>query len=92
MRALKSLRILVLFVVVLLLASYVGSYLVWSRRGYAYADEHGIKGFYYFEPVDNDAWRYKNYPCVIFFWPLNAIDRAIGYGRYPAAEPLRGFD
>jgi hypothetical protein len=92
MTATRWLRILVPVVAVIFLASYVGSYLVLSRRGYAHADEYGIKGFYYFDPMDNDAWRYKNYPCVILFWPLNTIDRAMGCGRHPAAEPLRGFD
>ena len=88
----KSLRLFVLpIIVLLLLATYVGSYLVLSRRGYAQADEYGMKGFYYYRPENTDAWRYKNYGCVILFWPLNTVDCAIGYGRHPGAEPLWGI-
>jgi hypothetical protein len=78
-------------VVALLLAAYLGSYLWMSRRGYAEADQYGIVGFYYFFPEDSDAWWYKNYGCVFLFWPLNVIDRSLGFGRYPASEPLWGF-
>ena len=88
----KSRRLFILpTIVLLLLATYVGSYLVLSRRGYAQADEYGMKGFYYFFPENTDAWRYKNYGCVFLFWPLNTIDCAIGCGRHPAAEPMWGI-
>jgi hypothetical protein len=76
----------------LVLLSYVGSYVVLSRRGFAEADRYGIKGFYYFLPEDSDAWRLKNYSCVLLFWPLNAVDRGLGFGRQPAAEPLWGLN
>jgi hypothetical protein len=76
----------------LLLLLYVGSYVVLSRRGYAEADRYGIKGFYCFFPEDSDTWRFKNYGCVYLFWPLNAVDRGVGLGRPPAAEPLKGLE
>ncbi len=75
----------------LLLVAYLGSYLWLSRRGYAEADQYGMVGFYYFLPENSDSWRYKNYGCVFLFWPLNAIDRALGFGRHPASEPLWGL-
>jgi hypothetical protein len=75
----------------LLLAVYAGSYLWLSRRGYAQADQHNLSGFYYFFPVNTDAWWYKNYGCVCLFWPLNVIDRSLGFGRHPAREPFWGF-
>jgi hypothetical protein len=75
----------------LLLVFYVGSYVGLSRRGYAEADEYKIKGFYYFFPEDSDAWRRKNYGCVILYWPANFVDRCIGLGRYHAAVPLFGL-
>lgn len=80
-----------LVIVTLLLGVYVSSYIWLSRRGYAEADQYNIKGFYYFFPESSDAWRFKNYGCVFLFWPLNAVDRGLGFGRYPASEPLWGL-
>lgn len=74
--------------IVLLLAAYVASYMSLSRRGYAEADQYGMKGFDYIFHERTDAWSFTNYGCVVLFWPLNAVDRALGYGRYPAREPL----
>jgi hypothetical protein len=81
-------RWLLCAVVVLVFIIYVGSYLWLSRRGYAEADRYRMQGFYYFAPEDTDAWRNKNFGCVVLYWPLNAVDRLFGFGRYPAAEPL----
>jgi hypothetical protein len=76
----------------LLLLLYVGSYVGLSRRGYAEADRYDMKGgFYYFSPEDSDAWRWKNYGCVSLFWPLNVVDRWLGFGRHPSPEPLWGL-
>ena len=72
----------------LLLVLYVAAYVALSRRGYAEADRYHFMGFYYLEPEDSDRWRFRNYACVGLFWPLNALDRGLGLGRYPAAEPL----
>ena len=83
-------RLLLVFSVVLLL-SYVGTYAVLSRRGYADADQYNMKGFYYFFPEESDAWRRKNYGCVYLFSPINAVDRWLGSGRHPASEPLWGL-
>jgi hypothetical protein len=83
----KLLRI----VVGLVLALYVASYVWLSRRGYSEADQFRAKGFYYLSPEDSQAWRLKNYGCVALFGPLNAIDRALGWGRGPASEPLWGL-
>ena len=74
-----------------LLLLYVGSYAALSRRGYAEADQYNMKGFYYFTPEKSNAWRWKNYGCVILFRPINAVDRRLGYGRHPACEPLWGL-
>jgi hypothetical protein len=70
---------------------YVGAYVVLSRRGYAQADRYNMTGFYYFYPDGSDAWRLKNYGCVYLFWPCNVVDRWLGVGRPPAAEPLEGL-
>lgn len=72
----------------LLFGLYVALYLTLSRTGYADADMYGMKGFYYFFPEENDAWRLRQQFCVTFFAPFNAIDRVLGYGRDPAFEPL----
>ncbi len=75
--------------IVLLL--YSSSYVWLSRRGYAEAEEYKFKGFYYFFPENSDAWRCKNYGCMILYWPANLVDTSIGLGRYPASEPLFGL-
>jgi hypothetical protein len=75
----------------LLLLLYVGSYVALSRRGYAEADQYNMKGFYYFSPEDSEAWRWKNYGCAYLFWPINAVDRWLGFGRHPGCEPLWGL-
>jgi hypothetical protein len=82
---------LMLVLIGLVLTVYVGLYAWLSRRGYAEADQFRIKGFYYFSPADSDTWRAKNYGCAALFAPLNAIDRAFGWGRGPASEPLWGL-
>ena len=81
-------RTILLWAIVVLLTAYLCSYLWLSRRGYAEADQQGMAGFYYFSPENSNAWRFKNYGCVILFWPLNVVDRVTGFGRYPASEPL----
>jgi hypothetical protein len=78
-------------VVCVLLAVYIGSYLWLSRRAYAAADQYGMQAFYYFSPEESDTWRFKNYGCVALFWPLNMVDWKLGFGRYPASEPLWGL-
>ena len=77
-----------LIVVTFVLVAYVTSYLWLSRRGYAEADRYHSEGFYYFTPENTPAWHRKNFGCVILFWPLNLLDRAIGCGREPAFAPL----
>ena len=76
---------------VLLLLLSIGSCAALSRRGYAEAEQYHIHGFYYFSPEDSDAWRLKNYGCAYLFWPINAAERWLGLGRFPASEPLMSF-
>jgi hypothetical protein len=75
----------------LLLVAYFASYGCLSRRGYAEAEQVDFPGFYYFTPQDSDTWRYTHYGCVYLFWPLNKVDRALGYGRQPGSDPLWGL-
>ena len=77
-----------LIVIAVLLATYIGSYLWLSRRGYAEADQFGMKGFYYVFPEESDTWFDKNYGCVYLYYPLNVVDQAMGTGRGPGAVPL----
>ena len=66
---------------------YLGSYIWLSRRGYAEADRYDSEGFYYLPPENSNAWRLRNRSCVYFYFPLNFVDRALGFGRYPANDP-----
>ncbi len=75
-------------IIVALFLAYLASYIWLSRRGYAAADQFGIKGFYYFLPEDSAAWRFKNYGCMCLFYPLNILDQVLGTGRSPGAEPF----
>jgi hypothetical protein len=72
----------------ILVLLYLGSYFVLSRRGYDESRQYHMEGFYYFSPENTDTWRRLNYGCVYFFAPLNFIDRCLGSGMAPAAEPL----
>jgi hypothetical protein len=85
---LKKRKWVLALVIGLILGLYVGVYIGLSRRGYAEADVYHMKGFYYFLPEDSDSWRNQQQFCIIFFAPLNAIDRFIGLGRDCAYEPL----
>ena len=84
-------RTKIMIVAALLIAAYLASYVWISRSGYAEADEFRFKGFYYFSPVNSDAWRCKNYGCTVLYWPLNVMDRSFGLGRHPASEPMWGL-
>jgi hypothetical protein len=75
----------------ILLAVYICTYVGLSRRGYAEAREWHMVGFYYFTPEDSAFWAFKNYSCVCLFYPLNAVDRWLGYGEAPAKPPLTGL-
>ena len=93
MNRLRTIRVFFIpTLLAILLASYVGSYLVLSRRGYAEADEYHMIGFYYFLPENSDEWRSKERAFELFYWPLNEIDQAIGTGRPLGAEPLWGLE
>jgi hypothetical protein len=78
-------------VLVVLLAFYIGSYVVLSRRGFAEADAYAMKGFYFFPPENTDLWRQLNYGCVALYYPLIFIDEELGTGRSPAREPMWGL-
>lgn len=71
--------------------TYVFSYLVLSRGGFVLSDRLGVGGFYFFEPRDSNVWRITNYSCVVFYYPLIALDNLIGTGRRPASEPMWGL-
>lgn len=70
---------------------YLSTYLVLSRRGFAEADRVQASGFYYVAPRDTDGWRLLNRTCVLIFRPVQVLDRWLGTGREPAAEPLFGL-
>lgn len=77
--------------VLLLLLVYAGSYLALSRRGFASADRFGLRGLYFFEPRDSNAWRLANYGCVCAYYPLIKVDEWLGTGRPIGREPLWGL-
>jgi hypothetical protein len=75
-------------ILLVLLAAYIGSYLVLSRRGFAQADEWNAIGFYFFTPRETTTWRVCNYGCAKLYYPLIVIDNWLGIGRPVASEPL----
>jgi hypothetical protein len=50
-----------------------------------------MKGFYYVTPENTRSWRLRNHTCADLFFPLNAVDQWLGFGRFPAREPLWGL-
>jgi hypothetical protein len=87
-RSRSSRRWIVLAVLVGLLITYVGSYFVLSRRGFAEAEAFGYGGFYFFPPKDSYTWRICNYGLVGFYYPLILIDNWLGTGKGVACEPM----
>ena len=60
------------WILALLVAGYIASYVWLSRRGYEQADEWNCVGFYYFTPQPTDAWRRKHFGCAALFFPPHA--------------------
>ena len=76
------------FTLVLLLALYIGSYLLLSRRGFHISDEYGMKGFV-FCPLRDPASFRLHFACVVFYAPLIVVDNLVGTGRRPDLnEPM----
>jgi len=67
-----------------LLAMYLGSYLTLSRVGFQQADAMGVKGFYYVTPI-GPVTRSLNCTLYLLYYPVMAVDNALGTGR-PAAS------
>lgn len=84
-----SVKRLELMIVLALVAFYLGSYLVLSRRGFADADRVNGVGFHFFSPQDSAAWRMCHRGCVVIYYPLIVIDNWLGTGRPVASEPHR---
>ena len=81
-------RLVLYVVLVVLLLTYVGSYVTLSRNALVEADRQDAVGFYFFPPQNTNAWRRENYGCVYLFYPLIYIDNLIGTGRPVGSEPL----
>ena len=69
------------------LATYIASYIVFSRIAFVKCETMGISGFYFFYPEDTNAWRIKNYTCVYFYYPLIVMDEWLGTGKAPGCVP-----
>jgi hypothetical protein len=80
-------RSVAVVVLISLLAGYVSSYIVLSRRGTAWCEAHNVDGLYFFPPEDTGQWRRWNYGCVAFFYPLIVLDNWIGTGKDFGREP-----
>jgi hypothetical protein len=75
-----------------LLALYVGSYAVLSRRGFELSDQYGLKGsFWFLEPHPTAAWEATHFGCMVFYAPLIAVDYHLVGGRGPGNVPLFGL-
>ena len=62
-----------------LLLIYISSYYILSRRGFALADEYGLKGSHFF-PTPSSTWRCANWACVGLYYPLIKIDQVVVQG------------
>jgi len=78
--------LLILAAVVPPLLAYVGSYYVFSRRGYVLTDSVGGKGFWFVVPyTKRDARKNEEYQTL--YWPLVRFEELVGTGRGPASGP-----
>ena len=77
----------VLGIVLVLLLAYVGSYWHFSRRGFAAADEYGLKGLFFYLPDDTAEWERKEMALRVLNLPLIYVDCWIGTGRSPGSPP-----
>ena len=85
----RSRRLVVLALLATVLALYISSYIVLSRRGFAYAElNYEVPGFYFLPPENTDEWRFWNYTLVRLYYPLIYIDNLMGTGRPVGSEPL----
>jgi hypothetical protein len=78
-----------LFAIIGLLAIYVTTYFVMSRRGYQQSRAVGFKGFFFVLP-HNEWYLQINRVCQIVFYPLVQAELMMGTGEHPAGEPLQG--
>ena len=83
---------LVAVLVLVMVAVYLGAYIALSRTGYADADRLGVEGFYYCTADGLPTRDRAHVICSVVFWPVNAVDRLLGFGRAPAALPLRNLE
>jgi hypothetical protein len=84
----SKLKLVMIVLMCMLIAAYVSSYIILSRRGFATSNASGCSSFYFFPPEDTNAWRRMNYGCVYFYYPLIVIDNWIGTGKPIAHEPM----
>ena len=66
--------------VAVFLTIYVASYLVLSRVGFQWAEAAGLSGFYFVPPISRATWL-ANFSCKLLYYPLIAVDCALGTGR-----------
>lgn len=83
-------RVIRLVVAALFVSTYLSSYLLLSRQGFAKGDQMQLKGLWFATPLDGVYWRWHHYPCVVVFFPLIVVDNLCGTGRWPCNEPFWG--
>ena len=74
----------------LLVAIYIGSYVLLSRLSYKRADALDLEGYYFVTPTSQRA-ETLNRRFTFFFYPLVFLDCRLGTGRCPASEPMSGL-
>ena len=74
----------------LLVAMYIGSYLLLSRLSYKRADALDLEGYYFVAPTSQRA-ETLNRCITYFFYPLVFVDCRLGSGRCPASVPMSGL-
>ncbi|MCK5706651.1 MAG: hypothetical protein KAI43_03275 [Candidatus Aureabacteria bacterium] len=79
-------------VIIVLLVTYIGSYMVLSRRAFVQSRKNNIDVFYFFTQKETKNWKKLNDISSTFFYPLIAVDNMFGTGLPVGKNPLWDHD
>ena len=71
-----------------ILAVYIGSYLVLSRLGMQWSSRNGYEFYFFFAPEDEYREQLHEVCCTTY-WPLIAMERLLGTSDGPSAPLVK---